>query len=213
MQDRSRGVQILANPCEQERQIATGTIFRLAPGARLWLATGRGERQAVCQSRATSALTLLVDQSHPPWLSSKSLPNCLRHQNRWRCLAQNTENEILTCAMTRLRPPPSGPSSPKEATSLVLRSLQSHRPSTEYDDARQLPARLKQEAEMCHELYGVEEKFPFTWHITPQGKTAAIESPPALRKSHPHLLSCLEELIRSHTYPPTDAPGTLTESL
>ncbi len=215
MKGRSRGVQILTNTCQRGGEIASGTILRLAPGARLWLAATKDKQQVVCQSRAKTHLALLVDQPRPPWISSMALRNCRQQKNRWHCLGHKDDDEILTCAMTRLQQPATGPSSPQEATSLVLRSPQPAGGQTTEEDAsgRQTLAELKQEARLCHELYGIEQKFHLTWTITPQGEVNPIDTPQPLQQLHPRLFSCLEDLIRSHAYPPTSKPMTLSAPL
>lgn len=214
--DRSRGVQILANDCPHSPEIASGTILLMAPGARLWLSSTKSQRQlqVVCQSLAESSLTLLVDPSTPPWISSKALQNCQRQKRRWNCADRGKGDKALTCVMAQLDEPTVN-SPPRQATSLVLRSLGSPGDQALKDESRrqQILAAVGKDAELCHELYQVGRKFTLTWTIAPPGKVTGIEIPTTLRQLHPQLSSCLADVVKFHTYPHISSPITLSAPL
>lgn len=212
LQDRSRGVSILFNTCDSHKAVAPGTLLRLAPGARLWLAsTGNEGSQMVCQSQADVPLTLLVNQSDPPWLSSGG-ENCRLRGKRFTCRDGENGATTLLCVVGPLSQAPVA-GRPRQGTSLVLRSAFADKGLQDPSRRKAVVAELKQTARLCHELYQVDRLHALSWTVDPDGKVVSVNVPAGLTRSHPRLAGCLVDLIRTFPYPPSPRAVTLSSPL
>ncbi len=208
LEDRSRGVAVLLDTCPGETAIAPGTLLRLAPGARLWLASEENSSQMVCQSQADRALTLAVGQSDPPWLSSGS-ENCRMQDRRFICRDAGNGKPILLCVLASVEPTPAA-ARPRQGTSLVLRDAFTTEGLQNRNRRQAVITELGRTAELCHRLYGIDQQYPLSWRVNPAGQVETVEMPAALTQTHPQFAACLEDVIRSHPHPESSQAITLS---
>ncbi|WP_022948880.1 hypothetical protein [Methylohalobius crimeensis] len=208
LKDKSRGVEVRLNACMENDEVAEGAILRLAPEARLWLRVSPaedtiGESQIICQSRAESPLPIMLESADPPRLKSNLLDCGRWDQKRLSCNGVKGESNIFFCVLARFEKP-SAEKRPKKGTSVVLRSFDPGASGLE-DRSRQLEEleAIKNEAQLCHELYGVEREFRMEWEVDATGKVIRIAPNESLEKTHPDFAACLLDAIRFHDYPPS----------
>ncbi|KJV08119.1 hypothetical protein [Methylocucumis oryzae] len=105
LSNKSSGVTVSDNHCEQADSVSLGAVFDLSPGARLWFKTqseSADAHQGICLNRSPAKIRLQVNQEKQPWVSPK-LETCSQWQdNKLQCTEPKTHQPLLVCVLAAL---------------------------------------------------------------------------------------------------------------
>jgi len=208
--NRSSGVIVKANQCDELSKISIGTIFELSAQGRLWLKANASkysqhEFQMICQNRTKQTIALEFSEPFLPWLSFAKMNNCSGWvDNKLSCEGNNGEKKGLYCVLAFIQPRAVNEKEKIERTSSVkMRDVsQLFEADSQYDsfDKQQFVETLVAELKLCKNLNGIPQEVQINWLVQmARVKSLKVLTPVVQNKEA--FTECIEAVITTTWYP------------
>lgn len=209
--NRSSGVSVKSNECNEPSNISIGTVFDLSARGRLWLKSlGTGysdhEFQMICQNRTAQTVQLAFSEPFLPWLSIANLKNCSGWvDNKLSCDGNNAEKYGIHCVLAFIKPDKRSKTEHIERTSSVkMRDVSQlfEADNSEYDsfDKQQLVETLVSELKLCKKLTGFTQDVSINWVVQmAEVKMFNVLTPWA--QNNEAFSACISAVISTTSYP------------
>lgn len=206
--NRSSGISIEANKCEQLPNISRGTIFDISAKGRLWLKSNpakpkKNEFQMICQNKAGISALLEFSDELSPWLSQTKLSNCTGWvDNKLSCDSQNGEKSGVYCVLAYVKEVTGNRSKQIERTTSVkmrgIKLLQSENTAVS-SDKQKIPESIKQDLDLCKKLSGIKQDVKVAWTVGQNNEIKEIEVTPTEKLND--LSECVKAVVTTSSYP------------
>jgi len=209
--NRSSGVSVSLNQCDELPNISTGTVFDLAARGRLWLKStsfdgGENGFQMICQNRTGRSVQLDFSSPFLPWLKLDKLSNCSGWvDNKLSCDGNDGVKHGLHCVLAFYKPVLRSRDEKIERTSSVkMRSLNSidtgHAAEITADDKALLLEALHPELKICKKLNNIFQTVRIDWDVQMAHVINFRINAPGVQVSA-DLVECLDAIITTMPYP------------
>jgi len=206
--NRSSGVSMENNDCQDQPYVSIGTVFDLSSKGRLWLKSNASkfkgsEFQMICQNRTMNSLRLEFSDMLLPWLSQSKLNNCTGWvDNKLSCDGINSEKGGILCALSFIKSNKSTKTKQVERTTSVkmrdIKSLLESKPVIL--DKQQILEAIKPELNLCKKINDTKQGLKVSW-VVQEAVVSDIELTTSNKLNKQVLSNCLEAVIRSTIYP------------
>ena len=206
--NRSSGVSMEMNDCQDQPYVSIGTVFDLSPKGRLWLKSNTSkfkgsEFQMICQNRTMNSLRLEFSDMLLPWLSQSKLSNCTGWvDNKLSCDGINGEKGGVLCALSFIKSDKSTKTKQVErTTSVKMRDIKNLlKAKSVILDKQQILEAIKPELKLCKKINDTKETMTVNW-VVQEAVVSDIELTTSNKLDKQVLFDCLEAVIRSAMYP------------
>ena len=211
--NRSNGVTVKKNDCNEVPYISIGTIIDISTKGRLWLKSNQspmiGSRfQLICQNQSSATLQLEFSDMLTPWLSQSKLTGCTGWiNNKLSCAGNNGEKNGIYCVLAIEKPGSGKTKSPKQierTTSIKMRGLNSSK-KVENDsinlDRNTIIDAIKSDVMLCKQLYRSRSAINVSWNITPDAQINDINVVLNQGPKKDNLTECVSAVIKTFNYP------------
>ena len=206
LDNKSQGVELFKNSCQQNAQVAIGARFELTPGARLWLKSSLQSEskkyfQMICQNQANHPVTLKVSSMFLPWITADNLKNCGPWNNtKLSCADNNGNKHGFVCVTAPIKNPDfSKFKQPERTTSVNMRNV--YIDKTGYAYFKDVIDFLKPEIKLCQQLHPSDFQIEVQWNVNGYGAMANIYVIPTGAKLKLQLSECVQAVVDQFDYP------------
>lgn len=201
--NKSNGVAISGNSCNNADAIAVGSEFNLSPGARLWFkatAADSKNSQGICQNRSAQPIRIRVDSGQQPWIKPTDVADC----SAWTANKMNC-GRALSCVIAAASSSSTAPE--QRTTSVRMRSIpqlddadKTEAPQHNEDDLKQsILSAMQADASLCRALNPANPPVNLTWQVDANSQAHKISSTDKADKA---FIDCLSAVIKDFSYPP-----------
>lgn len=204
--DKSRGVQVLKNNCQNNRGVSLGTDFKLLPGARLWLKSGANTDagrhfEVICQNRSQTPVSINVSTMFIPWIDPTGLNNCSGWiDNKLICDDLQGNHQRFYCVIAAIAEPDySTTRTIERTTSVKLRKIN---PGSQQPVTMQVVApALTPEIELCRDLYEMTLPVTVKWFFDTSGHVLEADVDFENFDKQPLFADCVQTVVKTFAYP------------
>lgn len=207
--NRSTGVNVKENKCNEHPYIAIGTIIDLAAKGRLWLKSNQSpvigsEFQMICQNETGRPVELEFSDMLTPWLSQGKLNDCSGWVNKkLSCEVKMGERNGLYCVLAFFQPDVNNKLKQVErSTSVKLRGSIS---SLEFvntfssTEKQQLFNTIEPELDLCKQLNQITTDIKVSWSVDKDAEVKRVNV--SIEPLNDYLSECVKAVINTIQYP------------
>jgi hypothetical protein len=208
--NRSTGVYVKENKCNEHPYIAIGTIIDLAAKGRLWLKSNQSpvigsEFQMICQNETGRPVELEFSDMLTPWLSQGKLNNCSGWINKkLSCEVKMGERNGLYCVLAFFQADTNNKLKQMErSTSVKLRGSISSLESVNTfssTDKQQLFNTIEPELDLCKQLNRITTDIKVSWSVDKDAEVKGANVSMA-EPLNDYLSECVKSVINTIQYP------------
>lgn len=208
--NRSSGVSINTNGCNENPYISRGSVFDLSAKGRLWIRSNPSafldsEFQMICQNRTAGTLQLHFSDALPPWLSQSKLKNCSGWvDNKLSCEGQNGEKNGVFCVLTFYKSVPGNKTFKIDRTTSVkmrgMEGLQKSYTNSILAAKKQTIEAIKPEISLCKKINLMNRDIMINWTVI-NNEVKDINVASITKQHNGGWSECFESVISTFSYP------------
>jgi len=208
--NRSSGVSVTANKCQEAPYISLGSVFDLSTKGRLWLKSNPSQSananfQVICQNRTNNTVQLEFSDILLPWLTQAKLKNCSGWvDNKLSCEGSMGEEKGIYCVLAFNKSSSNDQKEPIRTTSVKMRGIGLSNNSDKSpinSDIKKILESIKPELVLCKNLNQISGKSKISWSVDQNSKSPQIDIISAKEVEDPLYSECLKTVITSFSYP------------